>query len=197
MALTDDQLRTLQIVERSASALSILGIGTIIGTFCFSKHYRNPIHRLIFFNAFYNLFDVTATMISLSGPRAGNGSPLCQFQGFLMQMYVRSATRRASIDAGRFPPADVLWTLAMAIDVFLIVFYGYDTEGLRRLELKYFGVITTVVFVPALAFLFVHTQDKGYMYGSVTVGCIPRGPRLIGNIGSFGVPSIPIGCSSA
>jgi hypothetical protein len=25
-------------------------------------------------------------MISLSGPRAGNGSSLCQFQGFLMQM---------------------------------------------------------------------------------------------------------------
>jgi hypothetical protein len=90
MTLSDDQLHTLAIVERCASVLSILGIVTIIGTFCFSRHFRKPIHRIIFINAFYNLFDVTATTISLSGPEAGDGSALCQFQGFLMQMYVLS-----------------------------------------------------------------------------------------------------------
>lgn len=89
MALSDDQLHTLEIVERCASVLSILGIITIIGAFCSSRHFRNPIDRLILINAFYNAFDVTATMIALSGPRAGNGSALCQFQGFLLQMYVR------------------------------------------------------------------------------------------------------------
>jgi hypothetical protein len=88
MSVTADQLRTLEIVERAASGLSILGIATIIGTFSYFPHFRNPMHRLIFINAFYNLFDVAATMISLSGPRAGNGSGLCQFQGFLLQMYI-------------------------------------------------------------------------------------------------------------
>lgn len=86
MTITDDQLRTLEIVERSASVLSVVGILTIIGAFCASPTFRNPIHRLIFINTFYNAFDITATMISLSGPRAGNGSALCQFQGFLLQM---------------------------------------------------------------------------------------------------------------
>lgn len=57
----------------------------------------------------------------------------------------------------------------MSLDVFLIVFHGYDVEALQKLELKYFVIITTVVFIPALAFLFVNTPDKGYMYGSVTV----------------------------
>ncbi|OBT58250.1 hypothetical protein VE04_01295 [Pseudogymnoascus sp. 24MN13] len=114
MPLTDDQLWTLQVVERVASGFSLLGITTIIVTFCLSEHYRNPIHRLILINSFFNLFDAIATMISLSGPRAGNGSALCQFQGFLMQM---------------FPPADVLWTTAMAFDVFLIVFHRYDAEA--------------------------------------------------------------------
>lgn len=90
MTLSDDQLHTLAIVERCASILSILGIATIIGTFCFSRQFRNPIHRIVFLNSLYNLFDVTATMISLSGPEAGNHSALCQFQGFLMQMYVQS-----------------------------------------------------------------------------------------------------------
>lgn len=89
MTLTHEQLHTLALVERCASILSIFGIATIIGTFLFSRQFRNPIHRLVFINAFYNLFDVTATTISLSGPDAGNGSALCQFQGFLMQMYVQ------------------------------------------------------------------------------------------------------------
>jgi hypothetical protein len=90
MPLTDGQLRTLELVERCASILSIIGIATVIGTFCYSRHFRNPMHRLIFINAFYNIFDVTITVISLSGPRAGNTSALCQFQGFLNQMYVQS-----------------------------------------------------------------------------------------------------------
>lgn len=84
----------------------------------------------------------------------------------------RSDTVHATINNYRFPPADVFWTTAMALDVYLIVFRRYDAEALRKLELKYFGVITTLVFIPAIAFLFVHTEEKGPMYGSVTVGNI-------------------------
>ena len=57
----------------------------------------------------------------------------------------------------------------MAINVFLIVFRRYDTESLRKLEWKYIVVITIVTFAPAFVFLFVNTDDKGLMYGSVTV----------------------------
>jgi hypothetical protein len=85
VTLNHEQSRVLRIVGRSSSILSIFGIATIIGTFCFSRQFRNPVHRLVFINAFYNIFDVTATTISLSGPQAGNPSGLCQFQGFLMQ----------------------------------------------------------------------------------------------------------------
>ncbi|KAH8666013.1 putative cAMP receptor [Tricladium varicosporioides] len=156
MTLTHNQLHALTIVERSASVLSWLGVVTIISTFICSRHFRNPVNRLIFINAFYNIFDVTATTISLSGPKAGNNSALCQFQGFLMQM---------------FPLTDVLWTLAMAIDVFLIVYYKYDAEDLRKLEIKYISAITAFCFIPALSFLFVRTREKGPMYASVTLWC--------------------------
>lgn len=71
----------------------------------------------------------------------------------------------------RFPLADVLWTLAMAINVFLIVFRRYDSESLKRLEWKYTVAITTITFIPAFAFLFVRTEEKGPLYGSVTVSC--------------------------
>lgn len=76
----------------------------------------------------------------------------------------------------------------MAYDVFLIVFYRYDAEDLRRLEIKFIVIITTLVFVPALAFLFVGTPEKGPMYGSETVGVsIPR-CCMKTNISRFGAP---------
>ncbi|KAL3709034.1 hypothetical protein TMatcc_002823 [Talaromyces marneffei ATCC 18224] len=156
MALTDAQLYTLTLVGRFASMLSILGVITIIVTFASSRHFRNPMHRLIFINAFYNLFDFIATMISTSGPGAGNSSALCQFQGFCLQM---------------FPMADVLWTVAMALDVYLVVYRRFEAEALRRLEIYYITSITCIVAIPAVVFLFIHTPEKGPMYGSVTFWC--------------------------
>ncbi|KAL2165035.1 hypothetical protein VTH06DRAFT_331 [Thermothelomyces fergusii] len=154
--LSEDQRLVLTAVTRLASTLSALGVLTIILTFSFSKHFRNPMHRLIVINAFYNALDVTCTMISTSGPGSGDTSALCQFQGFLNQM---------------FPLADVLWTLAMAVNVYLIVYHGYDIESLRRLEWKYGAGITTVTFIPAFVMLFIRNPDKGPMYGGVTLWC--------------------------
>ncbi|PKS08585.1 hypothetical protein jhhlp_004971 [Lomentospora prolificans] len=156
VAISAKQLRDLTIVMRFASTLSAIGVITIITVFCLSRHFRNPMHRLIFINAFFNAFDVTCTMISTSGPKGGNPSALCQFQGFLNQM---------------FPVADVLWTLVMAVNVYLIVFRRYDTDSLRRLEWKYLVGISVLTFIPAFVFLFIRSEDKGPMYGSVTLWC--------------------------
>jgi hypothetical protein len=89
MVYSDEQLNALGVVGRACSALSILGVATIIFIFSLSKSFRNPMHRLIFINSFYNLFDCIATMISVNGPAAGNESALCRFQAFSLQMYVQ------------------------------------------------------------------------------------------------------------
>lgn len=86
MTLTAEQTSAIGIAGRVTSVMSMLGTITIICAFVFSRHFRSPIHRIIFFNAFYNLFDSVATMISVSGPEAGDYSSLCQFQGFALQM---------------------------------------------------------------------------------------------------------------
>ncbi|KAL5333987.1 hypothetical protein BJX70DRAFT_403016 [Aspergillus crustosus] len=156
MKLSENQLHHLTIAGRTASALSLLGVATIIATFTLSDKFRSPTHRIMLINAFYNLFDFIATMISVSGPEAGDESGLCRFQAFSLQM---------------FPVADVLWTVAMTWDVVLVVFWQYEPEALRRLEKKYFAVITTLTFIPALVFLFIHNPDKGPLYGSVTFWC--------------------------
>ncbi|OQE25915.1 hypothetical protein PENFLA_c008G05180 [Penicillium flavigenum] len=151
-----EELKEIAIAGRVSSVLSILGSFTIIGAFSLSRHFRSPIHRIIFFNSFYNLFDSVATMISTSGPAAGDTSSLCQFQGFALQM---------------FPVADVLWTFAMALDTYLVVFHHFDTQSLRKLELKYIGVISTLSFIPAFVFLFIRGREKGPIYGDETIWC--------------------------
>lgn len=102
--LGTERERTLAIVERAASYLSALGVAAIFATFCSSKQFRTPIHRLIFYNACFNIFDITATMIGVSGPDSVGGSGysvLCQAQGFLIQMYV---TRTFSREKSSIPP---------------------------------------------------------------------------------------------
>ncbi|CAI7662464.1 unnamed protein product [Penicillium pancosmium] len=95
-------------------------------------------------------------MISVNGPYAGDYSSLCQFQGFALQM---------------FPIADVLWTFAMALDTYLVVFHRFDTHSLHKLEKYYLSIITIVTFIPALVFLFIRTPAKGPVYGSEKIWC--------------------------
>ncbi|KAJ5682239.1 hypothetical protein N7462_005404, partial [Penicillium macrosclerotiorum] len=156
MLLSEEQQQMIGIAGRVSSSLSILGSFTIIITFCSSRYFRSPIHRIIFFNSFYNLLDSAGTMISVAGPAAGDTSALCQFQGFTLQM---------------FPIADVLWTFAMAIDTYLVVFHHFDAHLLHKLELKFIGAISALTFIPAFVFLFIRTADKGPIYGGETIWC--------------------------
>jgi hypothetical protein len=59
----------------------------------------------------------------------------------------------------------------MATDVFMIVYYQLDTQDLQTYEWRYMTGITFITFAPAVVFLFVETDAKGPMYGSVVVGC--------------------------
>ncbi|RDW68711.1 putative cAMP receptor (Car4) [Aspergillus mulundensis] len=136
-------------------------------------------------SALYNIFDFVATMISASGPEAGNESGLCRFQAFSLQI---------------FPVADVLWKLAMTWDVFLVVFWQYEPEALRRLEKRYLAAITTITFIPAFVFLFVRNDTRGPLYGSVTVSTAAQKDALMGEVTSslprFGAPYLQNGCST-
>ncbi|KAM7194820.1 GPCR, family 2-like protein [Rhypophila sp. PSN 637] len=172
-SFTVDQLRTILISIRVASGLSLVGVIVIITTFCLSPRFRNPMHRLIFINAFYNIFDSAATFASRAGPEAGEASALCQTQAFLNQM---------------FPLADVLWSLVMAIDVYLIVFGRYDAQSLKRLEWKYVVAVTVLTFIPAFSFLFLRRGNGDRIYGDAVVWCtIPPSDPII-RIASYYIP---------
>ena len=95
-----------------------------------------------------------ATLMSQSGVRQGKNSHLCQFQGFLIQMFL---------------PADALWNLAMAINVYLTLFRKYNSQQLKALEWRYHLMAYGAPFIVALAYVFVETKNKGHIYGPATV----------------------------
>lgn len=106
--ITPEQQRLMALTERIASGVSIIGILFIIFTYSFSSSFSKPINRLVFYASWGNLGLCIVALISIDGPNAGrkkasdclllqnqaaNGcmhlesSALCQFQGFMAQLY--------------------------------------------------------------------------------------------------------------
>jgi hypothetical protein len=94
--------------ERVFSILSVLGIIFILATYLLSQQFRRPINRLVFFTSFGNLGMNVAALIAEDGPLAGSESPLCQFQGFMVQMSLKSVL---SVLLANAPAGSSEWTL--------------------------------------------------------------------------------------
>ncbi|KAL8791871.1 MAG: hypothetical protein Q9195_005533 [Heterodermia aff. obscurata] len=160
----DTPMPALETIERIASSFSLVGTLIIFVTFASSSDFRKPINRLIFYASWGNTLCSIASMISQSGIRDGQASPLCQFQAFLIQMFV---------------PADAFWNLAMAINVYLTLFKKYNAQQLKAVEWKYHLACYGVPFVMALSLLFVETHAKGKVYGpAVSIKAHPPPPQL-------------------
>ncbi|KFY39282.1 hypothetical protein V495_06036 [Pseudogymnoascus sp. VKM F-4514 (FW-929)] len=155
-AFTQGELDAIQMAERISSVFSVLGSFFVIITFSAMEIFRKPINRLVFFATFGNLVTNVATLISRSGVLAGPNSPLCQMQAFIIQMFM---------------PADALWTLSMALNVYLTFFHRYGTLDLRRLEYYYLSLNYGIPMIPALVYVFVETEKRGHIFGDATLWC--------------------------
>ncbi|MCJ1438339.1 hypothetical protein MMC27_007727 [Xylographa pallens] len=72
-------------------------------------------------------------------------------------------------------PADAMWNLAMAINVYLTVFKKYNAEQLKSMEWIYLLVCYGGPLIPALAYCFISTGN-GKIYGDATLWCWVSGP---------------------
>ncbi|KAJ5190142.1 uncharacterized protein N7498_009127 [Penicillium cinerascens] len=156
MSLSPSQNRAIEITERVTSSLSVLGALFVIGTYTASSSFHKPINRMVFYASWGNILANVSTLISLSGIQAGRTSTMCQTQGFLIQMFM---------------PADALWTLAMACNVYLTFRHRFSSTQLRRLEIKYLLLCYGIPFVPAIIYAFLHTEERGTIYGPATLWC--------------------------
>lgn len=155
-ALSLKELHDLETTERVASCFSLIGTSVILFTFIYSPAFRKPVNRLIFYASWGNTLCNVATLVSQSGIRAGRDSHLCQFQGFLIQMFL---------------PADALWNLAMAINVYMTLFRRYNAQQLKALEWRYHCMCYGGPFIIALVYIFIETPSKGKIYGPAMLWC--------------------------
>ncbi|KAI1391336.1 family A G protein-coupled receptor-like protein [Hypoxylon trugodes] len=153
--LSEGVLHAISVIERVGSVFSLLGCVFVIGTFTFSKAFHKPINRLVFYASFGNMMTNVGTLMSRNYLTQID-SFACQFQGFLIQMFL---------------PADAFWTLAMACNVYLTFYHKFDAARLRRMDIYYIILCYGVPFIPALTYVFVKTEGAGRMYGNATLWC--------------------------
>jgi len=154
--LPQDRLDAVALVERLFSVFSLIGSAFIFTTFFLSPRFRKPINRLIVWASVGNVLVTIATFISVSGMEAGATSALCHSQAFLIQFLL---------------PADSFWSLAMATNVYLTFFKGYDANGLRRLEKWYAGLCYGLPFTVAVIYVIVDATLNEPIYGPAVIWC--------------------------
>ncbi|TVY34073.1 Cyclic AMP receptor-like protein A [Lachnellula subtilissima] len=153
--VNERHLAYFSMLERIASSFSLIGICFILVTYGMSTAFHKPINRLVFFASIGNIFTNIATLISREALLHSDGH-LCQFQGFLIQMFM---------------PADAYWTFAMACNVYLTFYHQFGAYQLRRLEKWYFLFCYGIPLIPAAVYLVVRTEENGRMYGNATLWC--------------------------
>lgn len=65
--------------------------------------------------------------------------------------------------------ADVLWNLAMAINVYMTLFRNFGSQQLKSLEWRYHLMCYGSPFLVALVPLFIRSSERGRIYGPATV----------------------------
>lgn len=144
-------------------------------TFVSSTRFRKPINRLIFYASWGNALCNIATLMSQTGIRAGRDSHLCQFQSFMIQMYAQLSNKTLHlvhpVDLTRFLPADALWNLCMAINVYMTLFKKYNARQLKALEWRYHILCYALPFIVAIVCLFIDISPRGKIYGPASLWC--------------------------
>ncbi|KAF3762689.1 hypothetical protein M406DRAFT_341858 [Cryphonectria parasitica EP155] len=156
--LDEDQINTLNAVERMGASLSLTGIILIFITFAIFKRLRTIPNTFIFFASIANIGACVACMIGYDGIVAMNqdrSSPLCQAQGFIFEWFMQS---------------DPWWSFAMAINVYMVFFMSCNPTTFRHYLWLYCIICYGLPAIPAFIFLFVR-MPKGLIYGDAVLWC--------------------------
>ena len=88
MGLTELQRTAIQTTERVGASLSLVGVVLIFITYAAFKRLRTVPNTFILFASIANVGASIACLIGYAGLTAGDQSPLCQVQAFLLEMLV-------------------------------------------------------------------------------------------------------------
>ncbi|KAB5580271.1 G-protein coupled receptor [Coniochaeta sp. 2T2.1] len=156
MPLTVEQRSALQTVERTGASLSLVGVCLIFVTFALFKRLRTVPNTFILFASIANVGASTACLIGYDGLNAGYESALCQVQAFLLEMFMQS---------------DPWWSLAMAVNVWMVFFLAANPTSFRQYLWLYCLVCYGAPALPAVTLLLIRGDPRGPVYGNATLWC--------------------------
>ncbi|KAK3355493.1 hypothetical protein B0H65DRAFT_544744 [Neurospora tetraspora] len=155
MNLTQTQRNTIEDVERIGASLSLLGVFLIFMAYGLFKRVRTVPNTFILFASIANVGASTACIIGYAGIVAGENSALCHTQAFLLEMFMQS---------------DPWWSLAMAVNVFLVFFFALNPNAFRDYLWLYCLVCYGLPSIPAIVLL-AHSPATTRYYGNATLWC--------------------------
>ncbi|KAB5551035.1 hypothetical protein GE09DRAFT_1222845 [Coniochaeta sp. 2T2.1] len=156
MKLTVEQRSALQTVERTGASLSLVGVCLIFVTFALFKRLRTVPNTFILFASIANVGASTACLIGYNGLNAGYDSALCQVQAFLLEMFMQS---------------DPWWSLAMAVNVWMVFFLAANPTSFRQYLWIYCLVCYGAPALPAVTLLLIRGDPRGPVYSNATLWC--------------------------
>ncbi|VUC31758.1 unnamed protein product [Clonostachys rosea] len=154
--MTPDQMVTLTVLERTGGCISLVATMGIFVAFAMFPRVRNVQNTFIVFASVSNVGASIASVMAMEGLAMGRASGLCQAQAFMFEMFMQS---------------DPWWSLAMAINVFLVFFFRAKPETFRKWWWLYCVVCYGGPFSIALALLLVRNPRRGLVYGEATIWC--------------------------
>ncbi|KAH9897452.1 hypothetical protein F4778DRAFT_793549 [Xylariomycetidae sp. FL2044] len=153
---TQSEIDTIVLFERLGAGFSIFGVVLIFIAFAAFKRLRTVPNTFIVFASFANLGASIACLMGYSGVIAGSTSKLCQAQAFMFELFMQS---------------DPWWSLAMAVNVYLVFFFSANPNSFLRYWWAYFLVCYGVPFAPSLWLLLNRGDDGQNVYGDATIWC--------------------------
>lgn len=162
MNLTEAERRAIEGTERLGASLSLLAIILVVVTYSLFKRLRTVPNTFILFASVANVGASVACLIGYSGIEQGDRTSLCQTQAFLLETFMQS---------------DSYWSLAMALNVYLVFFHAKNPNSFRRYLWVYcvccYG-IPMLLAVSLLAYSYHNLGDPSQspVYGNATVSWV-------------------------
>ncbi|UKZ79729.1 hypothetical protein TrVFT333_007490 [Trichoderma virens FT-333] len=150
--LSRHQIHTIALVERIGGIISLVSVMLIFLAYWLVRRVRNVQNTFIVFASVSNIGASIASIIAYDGMNAGQKSALCQAQAFMFQMFMQS---------------DPWWSLAMAVNVFLVFYFHTNPDSFRKRWWIYCLICYGGPFTIALTLLLLRSP-RGLVYGGAT-----------------------------
>ncbi|RGP74260.1 hypothetical protein FLONG3_6172 [Fusarium longipes] len=155
-ALSPEHINVLITIERFGAGCSMVAIILLLLSFAMFKKLRTTPNLFLVFASIANAGASVASMIGYDGLQAGEGSNLCQAQAFIFEWFMQS---------------DPWWSLAMAINVFLVFFCNADPRMFRKYAWLYCVICFGGPLIPAIVLISIRNSPRGLMFGDATLWC--------------------------